>query len=80
MSCSIEQLLESQGLPVCVKKDYCVAEAINQMREHDFSRLPVIDGGNYPLGMVTYESIIRVVGDFARIKDFIHRSEYAKWN
>ena len=80
MPYSAEQLLEGHGPAVCVKKDDCVVEALNQMMEHDFGQLPVIDDRNYPLGMVIYEGIIREVGDFARIKVIIHRREYAKWN
>jgi hypothetical protein len=64
MPYSVEQLIEDHGPPVCVKKDDCVDKALNQMMEHDFSQLPVIDDSNYPLGMVTNEGIIRGVRNF----------------
>jgi hypothetical protein len=34
------------------------------MMDHDYSQLPVVDAGNFLLGMITYESIMRAMRSF----------------
>ena len=61
MPYQINQIIEGKGAPVCVTKDDSVSKALSLMIEHDFSQLPVIqkvEKIEYPVGMVTYESIL----------------------
>ena len=42
------------------------------MLKHDFGQLPVIDSDNRPLGMVTFDGILRGVRNFAAKLDSLH--------
>ena len=67
MPYQVQQIIEGKGLPTCVSKEDTVAKALSLMIENDFSQLPVIstEQGSYgPIGMVTYESILRGVRNF----------------
>jgi CBS domain-containing protein len=64
MPYQVKNLLEDRGLPVSVHLDEPISVALAQMIEHDYSQLPVVDSNNFPLGMVTYESILRTIRNF----------------
>lgn len=57
----VKNLIENQLNLVSVKKTDLASDAYSLMIENDFSQLPVIDDEYRPLGMVTYESILRSV-------------------
>lgn len=60
----VSNLIESRGEPLSVNKDDMVVKAISAMLEHDYSQLPVVDDENHPLGMITYQSILRAIRNF----------------
>jgi CBS domain-containing protein len=64
MPYTAQDLIENQGTVVTVMKQDPVLKALSLMTEHDFSQLPVIDENNCPLGMVTYESILKGLRNF----------------
>jgi signal-transduction protein with cAMP-binding, CBS, and nucleotidyltransferase domain len=68
----VKHLIEDHGIPVCVKKEDLVTRALTQMIEHDYSQLPIIDRDNHPLGMVTYEGILRGVRNFKTTLEEFH--------
>jgi len=57
----VKNLIENQLNLVCVKKTDLASNAYSLMIENDFSQLPIIDDEYRPLGMITYESILRSV-------------------
>lgn len=59
----VEHLIEGKPLPVTAQQDDPIANVLSRMLENDFSQLPVVDG-EIPLGMVTYEGILRGVRNF----------------
>jgi CBS domain-containing protein len=71
----VKHMIEGKSLPICVNKEDTVTEAISLMIEHDFSQLPVIikkadNVFNFPIGMITYESILRGIRNFnAKLED-----------
>jgi CBS domain-containing protein len=73
MPYQVQQIIQGKGMPSCVEKDDTVAKALAMMIEHDFSQLPVIQKEqdfDAPLGMVTYEGILRGIRNFnAKIDD-----------
>lgn len=76
MAYQVQQLIEGRGRPLSVKKDDMVSQALSTMIEHDFSQLPVIQeedgssGIDMPIGMITYEGILRGIRNFnANIDD-----------
>lgn len=77
MPFSVEHLIEGRPFPVTVTQETAVSEALSVMIEHDFSQLPVIDADNHPLGIITYEGILRGVRNFqAQIEDLHVRDVY----
>lgn len=60
----VENLIEGRGKPTAVGPGDSAQEALALMIEHDFSQLPVVDESNKPLGMITYESILRALANF----------------
>ena len=60
----VENLLEGCGNPVVVKKNDPVNDALSLMIENDFSQLPVVNEENQPLGMITYEAIVKGLVNF----------------
>lgn len=72
MPYTISQLIADKEPVICVHLDDTVMDAINQMVEHEYSQLPVIDKDNRPLGMITYESIIRAMRSFDVKLDCLH--------
>ncbi len=59
MSYTIGELIKDPKPPVTVKKTDSVVHAVGLMRQHDYSQLPVVDGENRPIGIVTSDSILR---------------------
>ncbi|MAT43667.1 MAG: hypothetical protein CL609_15120 [Anaerolineaceae bacterium] len=60
----VEQLFDGQRKIVSVKMDDPASKAFGLMTEHDYSQLPIVDQDDHPLGMVTYESILRGMRNF----------------
>lgn len=60
----VENLIEGRGKPTTVGPTDSAHKALTLMIEHDFSQLPVVDEANQPLGMITYESILRALSNF----------------
>jgi len=58
-SLTVEQIYTTEV--VTVTEDDTVGRAINQLREHGISRLPVLDSDGYLSGMVTTHDIVDVV-------------------
>jgi hypothetical protein len=68
----VKHLIEGHDSLVCVKKEDLVTRALGQMIEHDYSQLPIIDEEDQPLGMVTYEGILRGVRNFKTRLEELH--------
>ena len=64
MPYSVSHLIEGRPDPVTTKRNEPVSKALSQMIEYDFSQLPVVDEDGTPLGMVTYEGILRGIRNF----------------
>jgi hypothetical protein len=68
----VQNLIEGRGEPVGVQPHDSVQEALRLMIEHDFSQLPVVDEEQRPLGIVTYEAILRALNNFGvKIEDLL---------
>jgi hypothetical protein len=68
----VENLIEGRGKPTTVRPNESAQEALALMIERDFSQLPVVDAANKPLGMITYESILRALSNFgAKLEDLL---------
>jgi len=66
----VQNLIEGRGEPISVRPSDPVQKALALMTEHDFSQLPVIDEAKRPLGIVTYESVLRALNNFGvRVED-----------
>ena len=50
--------------PICVDQNATVQEALQIMIENDFSQLPVINERKLPIGLITYESIVKASLNF----------------
>ena len=68
----VKHLIEGKPVPMTIKQDDTVIEALKLMAKHDFSQLPVVNQEDYPLGMVTYESILRGVRSFKAHLEDLH--------
>lgn len=69
MPYTVSNIIRDQEVE-CVFKEDSILEALRRMNEHDFSQLPVIDEKRRPLGMVTYESILKGHRNFGlRVED-----------
>jgi CBS domain-containing protein len=64
MPFSVEHLIEGRPSPVIITPDEPVSKALGMMIEYDFSQLPVTDAEQRPVGMVTYEGILRGIRNF----------------
>jgi CBS domain-containing protein len=64
MALTIRSLLEGRERPIVAKPNERLADAIEQMLKHDYSQLPVVDGEDRLLGIVTSDSILHSVGAF----------------
>jgi CBS domain-containing protein len=64
MAFSIQNLLETKPKPVCVQQDSSAIEALSIMVDKDYSQLPVIGRDNKPVGIITYESILKAIRTF----------------
>jgi hypothetical protein len=66
----VQNLIAQRPAATTVRRNDPVSEALNLMVEHEFSQLPVVDLDNRPMGMVTYEGILRGIRNFgARLED-----------
>jgi CBS domain-containing protein len=68
----VKHLIERRPLPVSVKREEPITKALGLMIKHDFSQLPVVDSDNHPLGMISYESILRAVSNFRTQLNDLH--------
>lgn len=60
----VQDLLEGKTPPVTVRPEDPVKAALGLMIKYDYSQLPIVDLQGHPLGMVTYESILRGIRHF----------------
>lgn len=72
MPYSVGNLIEGHGMPLTAHKNDPIAPILNQMIEHDYSQIPIVDANNMPLGMVTYESILRGIKNFKTKLEELH--------
>jgi CBS domain-containing protein len=63
MPYTVNEIIDEQEV-VGISKEDPVLKALSLMNEHDFSQLPVLDDKKRPLGMVTYESILKGLRNF----------------
>ena len=68
----VKYLIEGHSNPTTVYREDTVIKALNQMVTYDYSQLPVIDPDSRPLGMVTYEEILRGVRNFKTQLEELH--------
>lgn len=59
-----QDLIEDRPKPVSVSANVPVVDALKLMIENDFSQLPIIDDEQYPLGLITSDSILRALNNF----------------
>src|SRR5688572_24915179 len=64
MPYSVQHLIEGYPKPVTTVREDKIKTVLSRMIEHDFSQLPVVDSDDHPVGMVTYESILRGIRNF----------------
>ncbi len=57
----IKDLIGDRGRPETAQLDETLHSALQRMIEHDYSQLPVVDDADRPLGMITTDSIVRIV-------------------
>jgi hypothetical protein len=60
----VVNLIEGRSEPISVRPADSAQRALSLMIEYDFSQLPVIDEAKKPLGMITYDSILRALSNF----------------
>jgi CBS domain-containing protein len=63
MPYTVNEIISEQEVTGISKED-SLLKALSLMNEHDFSQLPVLDENQRPLGMVTYESILKGLRNF----------------
>jgi CBS domain-containing protein len=68
----VQHLIAGRPKPVTTRMEDSILKALGLMIEYDFSQLPVIDDEEHPIGMVTYESILRGVRNFHSPLDNLH--------
>ena len=61
MPFTVKDLIGDRPPPVTAKPDEAVEAALERMLLHDYTQLPVVDGNNWPLGMITSNSILRTL-------------------
>ena len=61
MALTIADFLKDRTAPVCVKHNESLSVALELMRTHDYTQLPVIDGRDRLVGMVTSDSILQAL-------------------
>jgi CBS domain-containing protein len=61
---TINELLENKPETVAVGPTDKAMTALAHMTRHDYSQLPVIDGGGVVRGLITYESIMQAIRRF----------------
>lgn len=65
MSFTVHQIVGNNQQLVKVRPIDSAESALEQMIEHDFSQLPVVDLDDKPLGVITSDSILRALKHFA---------------
>jgi CBS domain-containing protein len=60
----VQKLLEGRGNLICVRPQESAINAMSLMIEHDYSQLPVENEKHFPIGMVTYESLLKAIKNF----------------
>jgi len=60
----VVNLIEGRSEPISVRPADSAQRALSLMIEYDFSQLPVIDEAKKPLGMITYDSVLRALSNF----------------
>jgi CBS domain-containing protein len=68
----VKHLIQDRPTPVTVFREDTVVKALTLMTDHDFSQLPVIDLDKHPLGMVTYEGILKGIRYFRAKPEDLH--------
>ncbi|WP_309895688.1 DUF4268 domain-containing protein [Archangium sp.] len=61
MPFTVKDLIGDRPLPVTAKQDEPVEAVLERMLLHDYTQLPVVDGGSEPIGMITSNSILRTL-------------------
>lgn len=64
MALTIADFLKGLVAPVCVRQDEGLSVALELMRTHDYTQLPVIDDEGCLVGLVTSDSILRALEAF----------------
>jgi hypothetical protein len=60
----VENLIEGRGKPICVGKNEMVSKAFQLMIKDQYSQLPVVDEYHKPIGMITFETIVKAINSF----------------
>jgi Domain of unknown function (DUF4268)/CBS domain len=63
MPYTVNNIIHEQEV-ITISKDDPVSLALSLMNQYDFSQLPVVDETRHPLGIVTYESILKGLRNF----------------
>lgn len=61
MSVTVKELLGDKIKPACIGEDEMAAAALRVMIENDYSQLPVVNGSEELVGMITTDSIARAL-------------------
>jgi len=64
MTFEAKDLIPDDQEIVTARLNDTVIAALNRMREHEFSQLPVVDSENAPIGIITSDSILRRLQQF----------------
>lgn len=68
----VENLIHDRPEPVVATPDASVSLALDLMIENDYSQLPVVDSQGRPLGLLTFDGILRGVRNFRTDLDQLH--------
>jgi predicted transcriptional regulator len=69
MPFQISHLVENHAAPICIGPGVPAADALDIMIWRDFSQLPVVDSNNRLLGIITAESVLHSVRQFALLPE-----------
>ena len=72
MTYTVADLIKGRPDPVTTQREESVLKALSLMIEHDFSQLPVVGPDFRPLGMVSYEGILRGIRNFRASLNDLH--------
>ena len=59
MMLPLEKLMENRDPPICIAKDTLFSDALKTMMENDFSQLPVLDGKDHLIDVLSERSLVR---------------------